>query len=146
MRSARPGRRADETLLALAVAFGLGAEPASALAELDSRQRLLPLGVGPAHLVHAEDARPHLVLRLLAPTRELVWTCRLEDGSEQSGRLEADSGPGGSLVLPLPAGLPLGYHRLALEAGAVSTELTSIVAPPRCHLPAALGAMAAAGG
>ncbi len=99
----------------------------------------MPLGVGPAHLVHAEDARPQLVLRLLAPTREIVWTCRLEDGREHSGRLEADSGgPGGSLVLPLPAGLPLGYHRLALEAGAVSTELTLIVAPPRCHLPAAL--------
>src|SRR5215472_9222894 len=93
----------DETLLALAVAFGLGAEPASALGELDARERGLPLGLGPAHLVHAEDARPQLVLRVPAPIREIVWTCRLEDGREHAGRLKPDSGGnGGSLVLPLP--------------------------------------------
>src|SRR3984893_19142751 len=41
--------------------------------------------------------------------------------------------------MPLPEGLPLGYHRLDLEAGEITARLNLIVAPDRCHLPAELG-------
>jgi 4-alpha-glucanotransferase len=130
----------DEALLALIAAFGLPTEPARAIAELDERERALPLGLGPAHLVHAEDTRPELVLQVPPRTRKIAWTCRIEDGTQRSGVLAVDIGRGGgSFVLPLPAGLPLGYHRLDVEAGRVSTALGLIVAPARCHLPAALG-------
>jgi 4-alpha-glucanotransferase len=129
----------EETLRALVAAFGLGDDPARALSELDERERSLPLGLGPVHLVHAEDASPALVLRGLSQTREISWTCRLEDGEERLGTLKPEIPRGGGpLVLPLPAGLPLGYHRLNLAAGGVSTGLGLIVAPARCHLPEAL--------
>jgi 4-alpha-glucanotransferase len=130
----------DETILALAAAYGLDAEPARAMAALDARERSLPLGLGPAHLAHAEDACPQLAVRLPAGAREVGWTCRLEDGEERSGSLKSGGERGdGSLALPLPVGLPLGYHRFELEAGGASTTLSLIVAPPRCHLPPALG-------
>jgi 4-alpha-glucanotransferase len=41
--------------------------------------------------------------------------------------------------MPLPAGLPIGYHQLDLEAGGVMAQLGLIVAPARCHLPVELG-------
>jgi 4-alpha-glucanotransferase len=130
----------DETLQALVAAFGLHTEPIRAMAELDERERALPLGLGPAHMVHAEDTRPELALRVPAQTRKIAWTCHLESGARRSGVLAPDIGRrGGLIVLPLPAGLPLGYHRLDLEAGSVSTGLSLIVAPTRCHLPAELG-------
>ncbi len=129
----------EETLRAIVAAFGLGDDPARALIELDEQERSLPLGLGPVHLVHAEDASPALALRGLSQTREISWTCRLEDGEELRGTLKPEiSRGGGPFVLPLPAGLPLGYHRLDLAAAGVSTELGLIVAPARCHLPEAL--------
>ena len=41
--------------------------------------------------------------------------------------------------MPLPEGLPLGYHQLDLEAAGITARLSLIVAPARCHLPGALG-------
>jgi 4-alpha-glucanotransferase len=130
----------DETLLALIGAFGLPADPAKALRALDEKERLAPLGLGPVHLLHAEATSPKLALHLPAGCSEILWVCRLENGEERSGRLART--PGGAaerIGLPLPAGLPLGYHRLKLYAGRVETQLTLIVAPSRCYLPAALG-------
>ena len=83
---------------------------------------------------------PSSVLRLPPGCRKVLWSCRLEDGEERSGR-----GGGGAnsnesdSPMPLPSGLPLGYHRLELEAGGVNAQLDLIVAPDRCHLPAELG-------
>jgi 4-alpha-glucanotransferase len=37
--------------------------------------------------------------------------------------------------MPLPTGLPLGYHQLDLKAADVSARLTLIVAPAGCYLP-----------
>jgi len=39
----------------------------------------------------------------------------------------------------LPEGLPLGYHRLDLDAAGVTARLSLIVAPDCCHLPPQLG-------
>jgi 4-alpha-glucanotransferase len=127
----------DRALLGLISAFGLPSDPVKAAALLDERERSAPLGLGPLHLVRAEDPHPTLALRLSDVTREVAWVCQLENGDERRGRVTA---AGGSVALPLPAGLPLGYHRLAVEAGGVRAELDLIVAPARCHLPPALAA------
>jgi 4-alpha-glucanotransferase len=130
----------DETLLALIGAFGLPSDPAEAAAELEEHRRTLPLGLGPAHLVHLEEAPPKLGLRLPARTREIAWTCHLEGGEERAGKVAVKTGfLGERFILPLPAGLPPGYHRLALDAGGVAAQLDLIVAPARCHLPPQLG-------
>ena len=41
--------------------------------------------------------------------------------------------------MALPSGLPLGYHRLEVEANGITALADLIVAPDRCHLPAELG-------
>ena len=72
------------------------------------------------HLADAEDPHPTLALRLPA-AHEIAWTCRLEDGEERSGRFVAQAG---AYAMPLPAGLPLGYHRLAVEPAAAAPKST----------------------
>jgi len=128
----------EETLLALVEAFGLPRDPTLARRELKDRQRSAPLGLGQVHLVHAEATNPELVLRLPDRCREISWTCRLENGEERCGRL-ASASLGTQFAMPLPAGLPLGYHQLVLEADSLRAQLSLIVAPARCHLPAELG-------
>ena len=68
---------------------------------------------------------------------EIAWLCRLETGEHRHGRVTANGAA--EFALPLPAGLPLGYHRLDLDAGGTAAALTLIVTPQACHLPAALG-------
>src|SRR6516165_3493215 len=134
----RSHEASNETLLALIEAFGLPRDPTLAHEELTDRQRSAPLGLGAVHLVHAEATNPELVLRLPDRCREIFWTCRLEGGDERSGRLTVDS-VGARFAMPLPAGLPLGYHQLDLKADSVKAQLSLIVAPAHCHLPAELG-------
>ena len=130
----------DETLAALIAAFGLPPDAGLAATALDEQQRSAPLGLGPVQLIHAEEAHPALMLRLPRPTPKIAWTCQLEDGERRSGEASVEpAGDGGKVTLPLPAGLPLGYHRLDIDAGAVAVQLGLIVAPPACHLPEGLG-------
>jgi 4-alpha-glucanotransferase len=128
----------DEALLALIGAFGLPADPAAALRALGEEERQAPLGLGPIHLVHAEAVNPELPLRPPAGCSEILWTCRLEDGEERTGQLALPEGQEKWIGLPLPAGLPLGYHRLELDAGRVRAQLSLIVAPSCSYLPDAL--------
>jgi 4-alpha-glucanotransferase len=133
----------DEALMALIGAFGFSPAPALAYGELEEQASRAPFGLDPMHLVHEEDPAPTLSLRLPPATRKIAWSCRLEDGSERSGAIEPDRDPGGEgYAMPLPAGMPLGYHRLALAAGGVNAELSLVVAPECCHLPDALGPQA----
>lgn len=76
--------------------------------------------------------------------RDTVGPWRVEVETENGERYVAE-GPwrgGGALELPLPADLPLGYHRVDLSLGAGSQEWrgeqTLIVVPPRCVTPAEL--------
>jgi 4-alpha-glucanotransferase len=129
-----------ETLLALTAAVGLPPDPVLARRQLEKQQQNLPLGLGPAHIVHAEDPRPKVALRLPTACRQVAWTCQLEDGDELSGRAVADTQTkGGQFSLPLPGDLPFGYHRLEVEAGGATARTDLIVAPDRCYLPAELG-------
>src|SRR5215467_11948712 len=130
----------DDTLSALITGFGLPADPVSARRQLEDQYRELPLGLEAAQIVGAEDPQPELGLRLPVKCRKIVWTCRLEDGGECHGHAVLDGGARkGRLMMPLPAGLPLGYHRLEVEAGNISADINLIVAPDRCYLPAELG-------
>lgn len=126
----------DETLLALITAFGLSPDARQARRELEEHERQTPLGLAGVYLVHAENPRPELVLRLPAGPSKIAWSCRLEGGGERRGRVAATRE---SAAVPLPAGLPLGYHRLEVEAGGVTAQTDLIVAPAQCHLPAELG-------
>ena len=129
-----------DTLSALITGFGLPADPVSARRQFEEQQRGLLLGLEPAQIVGAEDPLPKLRLRLPVKSRKIDWTCRLEDGGECHGHAVLAKGARGRcLTMPLPAGLPLGYHRLQLEAGNISARINLIIAPDRCYLPAELG-------
>src|SRR5215469_5451839 len=129
-----------DTLLALTAAFGLPADPVRARSELEERQRLLPCGLDPAYFVRAEDPRPRIPLRLPAGCREVFWSCRLANGDERSGQVATKAQPKAErFVMPLPNGLPLGYHHLKIEAAAIEASTDLIVTPDRCYLPAELG-------
>lgn len=126
----------DETLLALVAAFGLPSDPNQAAALLEADKRAAPLGLEPIHVIHAEDRHPVLRLRLDGRTRDIAWACRFEHGEEHRGRVAVETGAERApFALPLPAGLPLGYHRLTIEAGTEAASLELAVAPARCHLP-----------
>src|SRR5215470_12466842 len=129
-----------DTLSALITGFGLPADPVSARRQFEEQQRGLLLGLEPAQIIGDEDPLPKLRLRLPVKSRKIDWTCRLEDGGECHGdAVLAKGARGRCLTMPLPAGLPLGYHRLELEAGNISARINLIVAPDRCYLPAELG-------
>jgi 4-alpha-glucanotransferase len=123
----------EETLAALIAAFGLPTDPKEAADALSQKERSAPFGLAPACVLPQEAPAPVLHLRLPPGTGTVEWHCRFEDGAECSGRSD-----GPELRLPTP--LPLGYHRLALNAGATKTEIDLVVAPAACHLPDALQA------
>jgi 4-alpha-glucanotransferase len=130
----------EDTLSALIGVFGLSSGPQRARDEIDEQRRALPLGLEAAHIVRSEEPHPELALRLPSNCRQVSWTCHLENSGERSGRALVDSLPNAQrFAMPLPGGLPLGYHRLDLEAGKTSAQTSLIVAPDRCFLPAQLG-------
>ena len=130
----------NDTLLTLIAAFGLPADPQRARRELEENRQQSPLGLGAVHFVHAEDLHPELLLDLPADCKEIAWNCRLETGDERCGKVAlcAESRRK-ECTIPLPKQLPLGYHRLEIEAGGVTAHIDLIVAPKRCHLPGGLG-------
>jgi hypothetical protein len=116
----------DDTLLALIGAFGLPADPVRAMSLLEEEEQGAPLSLGPVHLVAAEAMHPRLMLRVPRGCSEVLWSCRLENGEHRSGRVSSE----GDELFPLllPEGLPLGYHRLDLEASGITASLSLIVA------------------
>jgi 4-alpha-glucanotransferase len=126
----------EETLSRLIAAFGLPSDPKEAADALAEEDQAAPFGLAPVHIV-PHEARAALSLRLPPQAAGVEWHCRLEDGSHLAGKSD-----GAELVLP--AGLSLGYHRLAvMRAGtgggrAATAEIDLVVAPDSCHLPEAL--------
>jgi 4-alpha-glucanotransferase len=128
----------DETLSALIAVFGLPSDPARAERQLIEQQQNRRLGLEAAQLFHGEKSRHEIALRLPTGCREVAWRCQLEDGNELHGR--ASIAPNRKRVaLSLPKDLPLGYHRLDVEAAGVTACTELIVAPNCCYLPAELG-------
>jgi 4-alpha-glucanotransferase len=124
-------READEdTLFRLIAALGLPVDPEQAAAALDAERDAIPFGLTPVHIVDQDDPAPVLALPR-APRGSVEWHVRLEDGGERRGRAD-------DAALRLPAGLPLGYHRLTVAAGDAEAGIELIVAPSLCYLPDAL--------
>ena len=132
-------------LAALGVAVADDTQARSALQELERAEWLQPLP--PIQVWHA-NGRPLTVNLSLPPaTRDVTWRLTLEDGQERSGcvafnDLELAETRSFDAVrlerrrLLLDGDLPWGYHRLAIEPGAVTMAL--VVTPGRCWLPPAL--------
>ena len=131
-------------LAALGVPAPDEAAAEAALERLDRESWRRPLP--PVAVLRAEADDPGVAVQLPAGTRQLTWRIALEEGGELAGetpfdtlpRLEAGMLDGQRLErrqLALPAGLPWGYHRLAIEPG--GGAMTLIVTPGRCWLPAA---------
>ena len=121
----------EETLARLIAAFGLPPDPQQAGDVLAAESRAAPFGLAPLAIVPAEVPAPALHLRLPDGAGGVEWHCRLENGDEISGRSDGAE-------LPLPAPLPLGYHRLAIDGGGVTADIGLVVAPESCHLGDAL--------
>jgi hypothetical protein len=121
----------EHTLAALIGAFGLPADPKQAADRLAAERTEAPFGLSPVQIVVQEATDAAVSLRLPNGSNSVEWHCRFEDGTEASGRSDG-------AALHLPPALPLGYHKLAVQAGSEATEIELIVAPPSCHLPEAL--------
>ncbi len=105
-------------------------------------------GAGAGRGAAARRAAPAVALTLPAgEERRIAWTLCLEDGAERAGETRAgelaevagatvDGTAYRRLRLPLPDGLPEGYHRLELRAGELAPgAMTLIVAPARALAP-----------
>jgi 4-alpha-glucanotransferase len=121
----------EDTLAALIGAFGLPADPQQATDRLAAEEAAAPFSLSPVQIVAQEAADPTLFLQLPEGTSTVEWHCRFADGAQSFGHSDGTA-------LHLPAPLPLGYHRLAVAAGAATAEIELIVAPASCHLPQAL--------
>lgn len=132
------------TLAALGVAAGTEDDRQSALTALDHdhwRRTLPPTVVtrtGRAASFWVHVTHGHAIG---------CWI-RLEDGTVRTGlrQLQNDTPPRdlddrliGEATFELPADLPIGYHRLHVDAGGVDADAALIVAPDAAMLPAALG-------
>src|SRR5271170_6523214 len=117
----------EATLSRLIAALGLPADPKQAEDALAEEGRAAPFGLSAVHIVAQEDPAPVLQLRLPAGVGGAEWHCSFEDGTQSAGKSDGAE-------LRLPAGLPLGYHRLALAGGGVAAEIDLVVAPQSCHL------------
>ncbi len=120
-----------ETLTRLIAAFGLPEDPKAAADALAEEGRAAPFGLASVQIVAQEDPAPVLQLRLPADAGSAEWHCRCEDGQHCAGHSDG-------AALRLPGGLPLGYHRLSVAAGATSAEIGVVVTPAACHLGDAL--------
>lgn len=121
----------EETLSRLIAALGLPGDPQLAAEALAAEDATAPFGLDAARIVAHEDPAPVLQLRLPPGRADAEWHCRFEGGGGLSGRSDG-------AALRLPGSLPMGYHRLAIVAGAAHAEIGLVVAPASCYLPVGL--------
>ncbi len=146
------GRHVDvpeATLVAVLAALGVRAatedERAAALAEHDREHWARSL---PPTIVARADSEASFWVHVTHGEPVGLWI-RLEDGSVRAGlrQLENHTPPYdlgerlvGEATFELPADLPLGYHRLYLQAGSSESSTSLIVVPATLELPQRLGA------
>ncbi|HWI15410.1 MAG TPA: 4-alpha-glucanotransferase, partial [Burkholderiales bacterium] len=146
-------RAPDATCRELLFAMGIDSgDPERSLRELEDRPWRR---AAPPVAVFRVDERPYR-LTLHFPETALhatqKWELALEDGTvhsgtfvprdlEHRGERPIESARHVEAVFAWHDALPTGYHRFTLASdGAASTTTSYIVAPQRCHLPAALDA------
>jgi 4-alpha-glucanotransferase len=146
------GRRIDvpeTTLVAVLAALGVRAatedERVAALADHDRDHWTRAL---PPTIVARADSEASFWVHVTHGEPVGLWI-RLEDGSVRAGlrQLENHTPPYdlgdrlvGEATFELPADLPLGYHRLYLQAGSSESNAPLIVVPAKLELPQRLGA------
>ncbi|WP_448188555.1 malto-oligosyltrehalose trehalohydrolase [Azospirillum sp. sgz301742] len=145
-------RAAPDTVRALLAAMGVDApDEAAAEERLAGIERAELASALPPVAVLRIDRPPFSVpVTLPAEAGELRWTLALEDGGERTGtalfadlplerpqehRVTTDGHAMAVRRLDLGEALPLGYHTLRVETGALKAETTIIGVPDRCHLP-----------
>lgn len=130
-----------------ALGFDAAGDCAAQRAALDAAAFRVPLA--PACVVRADGEGVALALPEAQGSARLAWRIDCADGTRREGWCvpaqrpplavrEIDGTRHARWPLPLPADLPLGYHRLRLAAPAAESAL--IVAPARCYVPPALAA------
>lgn len=139
----------ENTLTAVLAALGVPAttedERATALAAHDRAHWSRAL---PATIVARADTESSFWVHVTHGDQVGLWI-RLEDGGVRAGlrQLEnltppydLDGRPVGEATFELPADLPLGYHRLYVQAGSLESSTPLIVVPAKIELPPRLGA------
>ena len=141
-------RRQASTDVLISILHSLGApvtRPDHTSRALRERRQHLYLR-GPEPVVVAWDGRRATVrLRLPVGKAKRSWRCilKLENGEEKhweikpeqnesasrAKRVRVEGNPYWELDMPLPAGLPLGYHMLSIESGRCSFRTLVISAP-----------------
>ena len=145
------GRHVDvpeTTLVAVLAALGVPAatedERSEALASHDREHWTRSL---PPTIVARSDSEASFWVHVTHGEPVGLWI-RLEDGSVRAGlrQLENDTPPFdlgdrlvGEATFELPPDLPLGYHRLYLQAGSSESSAPLIVVPAKLELPLRLG-------
>ena len=145
------GRHVDvpeTTLVAVLAALGVPAatedERSAALASHDRDYWTRSL---PPTIVARSDSEASFWVHVTHGEPVGLWI-RLEDGSVRAGlrQLENDTPPFdlgdrlvGEATFELPPDLPLGYHRLYLQAGSSESSAPLIVVPAKLELPLRLG-------
>ena len=119
------------TKTAILDGLGLGVGGADEAEATLRRLERLRAGLLPGVVV-VEPDRPISLSLTARPGTAVAWTLTTETGETQSGRAGAKGG-----MIRLPA-LPMGYHRLRLQAGRQEFETTVIAAPARCFEPESL--------
>lgn len=139
------GVRREASIDSLArVLTGLGAAAGTEKQASASEQRLMAESLARRiePVVVAWRGRRSAVRFSVRPGSRAAWTLHLEDGTVIEGKADtaglsrtARKGPLGErlpeFVLPLPASLPLGYHRLTIDQGGERLETFVIAAPVR---------------
>lgn len=140
----------EDTVRALLVAMGVEAgDEAQALAHLDRLDRDESARVLPPVVVRRAGEAATVPVTLPHGTRTLRYTLTLETGETQSGVVGFASLPrcrcitAGDVTyaerrLPLGRLAQAGYHRLRVETEHGLAETRLVLAPARCHLPAAM--------
>lgn len=139
----------ESTLVAVLAALGVQAatenERAAAIAAHDREHWLRAL---PPTIVTRADSESSFWVHVTHGEPAGLWI-RLEDGSVRTGlrQLENHTPPYdlgdrlvGEATFELPADLPLGYHRLYLQAGSSEFSTSLIVVPAKLEMPPRLGA------
>jgi 4-alpha-glucanotransferase len=144
----------ERTLVAVLAALGVAAttdeDRAAALAAHDREHWTRPL---PSTIVGRADTESSFWVHVTHGDPVGLWI-RLEDGTVRTGlhQLENNTPPYdlgdrliGEATFELPSDLPLGYHRLHIQAGAFEASTPLIIAPASLEMPTRLGAKRAWG-
>jgi 4-alpha-glucanotransferase len=130
----RERRPPPETLMAILRALGHPLRSARDAPRLLERARRTPAAelLPPVVVAWDGDAAP---IRVPMPSRasRIAWTLELEDRGGEYRSEQAVRRGSSALSLRLPRAIPMGRHRLIVEAGSARAVATVLSAPARCY-------------